>query len=482
MTCSACSSAYGHQTESPVVYVNGAIGENANSGLNAEKPVATLTNAISHIANCGGTVVITSYTLSANETLPSWNGLVTFTASSFDTHGAATTGVTIAKHGAILTMGGDAKFDAILFKGKSSSVFRVFLAANWHNLDIGYVRVQNHATAYVFAGPAYNGTTDTAPKTVHLNLDMPAMSTDAGDYFYERIYLGSAIHSASADIENKNVTLTVNPGYINTKATARTQSGTVNTIYAISTTATEAYNPAVVDGCTANIQIGGDVVVNYFRTGDKGRPEAKVSLDNLTLTLNDDATVDDFYAKNVKNATVTLSTSAAGRTVKQSKIIEFAKVGDFASESAALTMNYDTHCFAPTLSPYYTATGYTVTDNGVDVCTWDTDVKNATTTLYTCTVCGREKTSDSFVYDADAFARPYTQNKTTKDIMSYLLRIIVRAYVPEDKTVQYYGIAMLPQNTEWTFEDGKNYVVKNEGSIESGTTFMTDIENIPVAN
>ncbi|MBQ7661648.1 MAG: hypothetical protein IJS44_06290, partial [Clostridia bacterium] len=398
LTCSACSAAYGHTTEAPVVYVNGTAGDNANDGMTASTAVKTLSAAIPHIANCGGTVVITSYTLSANETLPSWNGLVTFTASAFDKYGAATTGILIGKNGATLTMGGDAKFDGILFKGTSESVYRMYLAANWNNLDIGYVRVQNHATAYVFAGPAYNGTTDTAPKTVHLNLDMPAMSTNAGDYFYERIYLGSAINSASADIENKNVTLTVNTGYVNTQASARTLSGTIGTIYAISTTSNTAYNNAVVDACTANIQIGGEVVVNNFRTGDANTAlyPAAVSLDNLTLTLNDNATIANFLAKNVKNANVTIST---GRTVKQAAAIRFVKVGAFEEETAALTMNYDTHSFVPTIDSYFSADGYTVTDNGIDACEWDNGVITTEPTeaadgvrTYTCLVCGKTKT------------------------------------------------------------------------------------------
>ncbi|MBQ9428333.1 MAG: hypothetical protein IJU41_02170, partial [Clostridia bacterium] len=285
MTCSACSAAYSVQDETPVVYVHGVNGDDAQDGLTAETAVRTLSAAVAHLANCGGTVVITSYTLSANETLPSWNGRITFTAGSFDKNGAATTGITIGKQNVVLTMGGDAKFDAILLRGASSTNYRLYLAANWHNLDVGYLRIQNYATTFVFAGPASITGADTAAKTVALNLDMPAMSTGAGEYFYERIYLGGAIASPSADIENKNVLLTVNDGYINSKASTRTQGGTINTVYAISTTNVEARNAAVVSGCTSSITLNGSVVLNNLRTGDAGAAlyPAAVSLDNLTL-------------------------------------------------------------------------------------------------------------------------------------------------------------------------------------------------------
>ncbi|MBQ9429826.1 MAG: hypothetical protein IJU41_09865, partial [Clostridia bacterium] len=285
MTCSACSAAYGQQDEAPVVYVHGTSGDDSRDGLSAETALRTLSAAAARLANCGGTVVVTSYTISANETLPSWNGRITFTASAFDANGAATTGILIAKQNVVLTMGGDATFDAILFKGTSAGVYRLYLAANWHNLDIGYVRVQNYATTFIFAGPASITGADTAAKTVALNLDMPALSTGAGEYFYERIYLGGAIASASADVENKNVSLTVNDGYINSKASTRTQGGTINTVYAISTTNVEVRNAAVVSGCTSSITLNGSVVLNNLRTGDAGAAlyPAAVSLDNLTL-------------------------------------------------------------------------------------------------------------------------------------------------------------------------------------------------------
>ncbi|MBQ8836890.1 MAG: hypothetical protein IJ002_05225, partial [Clostridia bacterium] len=436
--CTGCDAVLHTQTELPTVYVgnNSSVGDDTADGLTADTKVASLTEAVERIKNVGGTVRINGgVKLDSNIVLPDWNGTITFTSDTYDSYGAATTGFTVTKQGAQLTLGGDAKFDALLFKGTSTSTYRAIISANWHNVDFGYIRVQQYATVYLLAGVYGVTESDTETKTTKITVDGPALSTNAKSYFYERIYLGSAFTSDNIEVSNKTVTLEVNDGYINTQATERTRVALIHTVYTMSTT--NARPAALTKNCSSTVTLYGSSGINTFRTGDRNVGYDEVTdeegnvttvasqawLDNLVVNFENNSQIPDiaadattgvtartgtFQIKNAKNVTIHVSDEADGRTVPLTHSLFLYKYGTFVDTEAKVTATYGTHSFDASITDPIKETGrsdglypYTVTENVTDECTWD-DGKITTEATpdaagvktYTCSGCGRTKTEE----------------------------------------------------------------------------------------
>ncbi|MBQ8837562.1 MAG: hypothetical protein IJ002_08695 [Clostridia bacterium] len=435
-TCSACSAQIS-ETSKLVVYV-GPDGDDSASGLTADTKLATLTEAVSRISEFGGTVMINGmYTLSANEQLPAWNGTILFTADpdTHDSNGSAKSGFTIAKTQVLLSMGGDAKFDALLFKGTSSSTYRMILAANWNDIEMGYICVQNYATMYLLAGTLYQVTDDTDQKECSVTVDGPAMSTDAGNYFYERIYLGSIYLADGIQISNKKVTATFRDGYINSKTTTREQALTVATLYMMSTAGNTSYKASTTNGCTSIAYINDNAGIHNFRTGDKNvnMSTSEGKIDNVYIYFNDNSQIVDigesqgtWYIRNAVNTYIYVSDMDEtqkweGEGVRTDAMIHsvlFERYGTFTATATA-TVTYGTHSFISSIdNPVRNNSDYVIEEIVTDECKGNWNEGEITTTptpdaagekTYTCTVCGRTKT-ETVYYTCTAHAYAIYQN------------------------------------------------------------------------
>ncbi|MBQ7660627.1 MAG: hypothetical protein IJS44_01055, partial [Clostridia bacterium] len=495
LVCPAClNTVLEDQSEALVHFSTNC--DDSNDGLTEATAVKTWDEAFARLSETGGHIIVdTVFAIDATAAprnastgiytmnLPAHEHMVRITAK-LDASGNPMTGIRNNTYtGATINCNGPITFDHITLNCQKILV----IAANWNDFTIGD-GIYTWGTAFVIAGGNRCSDGVTEARTVHINLKQPKFADT--EQFYAKIYLMDRFDvNGISDYTTQNKTIIANLDGI-----------CADELYPF--TGSAAANGGVMVNCSETLTISGaDTSISKICTNTNTSTGA-AHIENFTLNITGNVAdvgtgnvSSAITLWNVQNATVNVSKATDGRTVPFVASINFSQsTGYKASEAAAVTetvtATYGTHSFVNGKTIQVNE-AYTLSKNVTDECTWDTDnadndITKAETRLYTC-ACGRAKAGDpndpdSFVYDSGAFARANTQNKTTKEIMSYLLRIIVRAYVPEDKTVAYYGIAMLPQNTEWTFEDGKNYVVKNEGSIESGTTFMTDIENIPVAN
>ena len=410
--------------ETPVVYVGDGGDDNA-SGLTAATRVATITEAVTRLADVeNGTVMFTGlYTLDANEELPEWSGTMLFTADpdTHDQYGAANSGIVIAKQNVSLSLGGKSRFDAILFKGASSSVFRIVLSANYHDIEMGYIRAQNYAKMYLLAGVYYQKTDDTEPKTSTMVVDGPGMSTNSGDYLYERVYLGSIYLADNIEVSNKTVTATFRDGYINSHATTRDRVLTIGTLYMMSTAGNNNFKHSTTNGCTSTVYVNENSEIRDVRTGDRNvnQTESSGKMDNIYFYFNDNSNIVDigtiqgtFYVRNAVNTYVYISDmdeeqaweGEGVRTEKFAHSVFFQKYGTFTDKYAAATLTYGTHSFIDSIvDPVQNLGDYDITRYVNDECegNWDDGVVTTAPTAskpgvktYTCTVCGRTRTEE----------------------------------------------------------------------------------------
>jgi len=418
--CTACHKAIKSQTELPTVYVGTSAGNDENDGFTAATKVATLVEAVNRIKNVGGTVRINGgVSISAHVNLPEWNGTITFTSDTYDAYGAATAGIIIAKQDVQLNLGGDAKFDAILFKGTSESVQRTWISANWHNVEFGYTRIQTYATCYLIAGAPAVKASDTTPADVSIKVDGPALSTNAKDYFFERIYLGSTLGKADIEVSNKKITLEVNDGYINTKDTSRGEEAYIYTLYTMTTSGVNAYASSTTNNCESIVTLNGGTTVYAFRTGDRNVGYDNITdigpsagkLDKLVVNLNGNSQItNSFQAKNVVNTILHISDEEDGRTAPLTHTINFYKYGTFLDTEATVTATYGTHSFDKSVGEEpikgtRTVSGvnydYVIIENVTDECAanwtdWEITTEATPETegvmTKTCTVCQRTET------------------------------------------------------------------------------------------
>ncbi len=331
LTCKGCGVDYGHQDEAPTLYVgsNSLVGIDTNIGTTPETRLRTLEEAARRLVETGGTIRISGgIAMTENVVLPDWgDNTITFTADDtyHDTNGAVITGFLIKTMDVQLQLGGKAIFDDLLFKANDASNCRIIISANWHDIDMRYIRAQANARCYLLAGTyGERSTSENIDKTISttINIDGPALAdSQTIGYFYERIYLGSAPIDENLTIKNKTVTLNVQDGYRNTNATTRTLPALIYFLYAMSTA--DRIQTVFTDGCTSNIYLNDNSMVHAFSTGSRNVGEAGTAtfdvvdadgnvtgtetveftdgnayLDNLNVYFNDNSNIVDGLDKN----------------------------------------------------------------------------------------------------------------------------------------------------------------------------------------
>ncbi|MBQ9428702.1 MAG: hypothetical protein IJU41_04060, partial [Clostridia bacterium] len=409
LTCGGCGAEIARQADLPTVYVQNYVtplGSDANIGT-LDAPVLTLEEAVSRLAATGGTVAFNGrFMMSDSITLPAWAGTINFVGATNDAGGNATSGFYLEKNAAVLSLGGAANFDNIVFKGNSSTAdTSIFIVANWNDLNMGYVRVHDRAITRLIAG-YYNITADDLEeKTSSVTINGAAMSTGAGDYFYSIIYLGDVFGANGLRAANKTVTFTANDGTVGNTTHATTSD--IDVLYTMSTSGTSGRDNCPVDNCTTIVNFNGNTTIARGRSGDRnvGYDDSTGKIDNLTLNFNDNSQIGTNYQiKNAKNLTINVSSLEDGRTTLLTKPIQMMAFGDFTATDATATANYTSHSFADSVAkPFVIDANHSgkiaLNENYTDVCVWDEgEITTAPTAetdgvrTYTCTVCGKTMT------------------------------------------------------------------------------------------
>lgn len=452
LTCSYCGEKYAHQNELPTVYVgnNSSVGLDVNTGMTSEKKVRTLTEAVERLTDVGGNVAVSGgIAMTDNITLPDWgDNVITFTsdAAYHDTNGAVTTGFLINTMDVRLVMGGKSVFNDILFKAGNTDNYRIIISANWHDIDMQYIRSQEGATCYLLAGLYSEGATSKtldSEISVTVNIDGPAIaeSSKFRGYFYERVYLGSAFASDNPDgttISNKTVTLNVQDGYVNNKAQTRSQKAIVYFLFTMSTS--DWLEDVYTEDCTSIVNLNGNSGIHAFATGYRNVGEATTEevtdpatgetttkeftegnahLDNLCINFNDNSNIVDksddvtfansgrVFLRNVENTVINISTEDDGRTEPLIHRLFFFKNGTFDENTTAnVTLNCGSHAFLSSLGDdvvleqgltgNINKVNYIVEENVKEEGDWDDGEITANPTptskgiiIYTCQICGR---------------------------------------------------------------------------------------------
>ena len=407
-------------SETNIVYVGEGGDDNAD-GLSADTKVATLTEAVTRLADVGGTVIFNgNVTISETTELPAWSGTILFTSDpdTDDVNAAAQYGIVIGNQNVSFSMGGAAKFNHILIKGTSSLTYRMYLSANWNDIEMGYIRVQEYAQIYLIGGVLYQKVDDTETKSCNMIVDGPAMSDNAGEYyFYERIYLGSIYLADGIEVSNKTVTATFRDGYINSKDTTRDQPLVIGTLYMMSTAGNNSYKTSTTNGCTSTAYINDNTGIYNVRTGDKNvnMSTSAGKVDNVYFYFNDNSNVVDlgdnlgsFCVRNAVNTHIYVSDKDATqawlgegvRTKEFAHSIYFQRYGTFTEEATA-TVTYGTHSFIYSITdPVQNEGDYVVTKVVNNECEdyWDDGVVTEPadgedgSIVYTCLECGKTKT------------------------------------------------------------------------------------------
>ncbi len=434
VACSECKTGVITALEAgvePSVYLK-TTGNDENDGFTATTPVATLEEAVSRLAATGGKVVFTDlYVLSSTVDLPAWEGTITFTAP-LNAGGTVDYGIRVTKDLIGLTLGGDAIFDALLVSGPSGATtsMRLCLAANWHDLDMRYIRVANKLNTFIIAG-VYNAIEDdVAEATSVINIDGPALTGSAAARFYERVYLGSFPSTSAGNLDftvsNKHVTLNVNDGLLMGTSTSATEVCDINQLFCMTTINHETSKAVTTENCTTVIHMNDNSTVAAFRSGAQNVlfDDSKGKLDHLEIYFNDNSRISgDAMLRNVADTKIVVSSAADGRTTALTKPFYFYKYGDFiANTEAKASITAGTHSFSdldaylvqvedPDTAPYIETAPFVFTENITDECTWgDWEVTTEATPdskgieTATCSVCGATKTREfDFVCTTHAY-------------------------------------------------------------------------------
>jgi len=383
--CTACGTNV-EQTTPPVLYVSQS-GNNALDGSTVEKAVATVEEAVSRIANVGGTVVICGeYVLSEHLTLPSYEKEITI--SGFDNAGEYG-GFAISKN-VVITLGGATKFDKISFGGTSIYVFE----CKWNNTVFGTVQPYGTATSYIVLGSYGITADDTEAKAATLTITEGTSQrhTASGvryvDRFYGRVYLGDTFAADGIGASGKNTTLNAT-------------NADIGILYTMSTSGTYKNNP--VTACETTVNLYGATKVDKGRTGDYNvaYADSTASLAKQTLNFFDDSYIgSNYYIRNASETVINVSTADAGRSIPIRCPFTFYAYGTFAKNATPMhvEINCGTHSFASVteLLAFQNAANALkiVSENVTDECAYTAKVTEAATPdkmgtlLYSC-YCGR---------------------------------------------------------------------------------------------
>jgi len=403
-TCTACAARV-EQADTPTVYLS-AKGNDKNDGRTAEEAVATLTEAVSRIANVGGTVMICgSFPLSDTE-LPAYTKPITFKGDN----GYFCGGFKLSKT-AVLSLGGKTVFDNILFDGNAAYV----IECNWNDVTFGKVEVINNAYTYIVLG-AYNITeNDDAEKeatvtiTEGATLSYNVAGKVSSTCFYNRIYLGDLFGADGISVANKTATLNAT-------------NADIDVLYTMSTSGSYKNNPVLNSETTVNLY--GKTTVDKGRTGDfnVNYADSTASISKQTINFFDNSSVgSNYYIRNAENTVLHVSDGEEGRTQPMNIGFKFYSYGTFAASSTPMNVNfsYGTHSFAPALINPISFSAVAdaqkvVTEQKNDECVYTSKVTVAAapdangTKLYSCT-CGRTYTEE-YVYSCEDAAHLYIAN------------------------------------------------------------------------
>ncbi|MBQ6892600.1 MAG: dockerin type I repeat-containing protein, partial [Clostridia bacterium] len=397
--CTACGTNV-EQTTPPVLYVSQS-GNNALDGTTAEKAVATVEEAVSRIANVGGTVVICGeYVLSENLTLPSYEKEITI--SGFDNAGEYGS-FTISKN-VVITLGGKTKFDKIGFGGTSIYVFECM----WNDTVFGTVQPYGKATSYIVLGSYGITADDTEEKaaTLAITEGTSQRHTASGvryvDRFYGRVYLGDTFAADGIGVSGKTATLNAT-------------NADIGILYTMSTSGTYKNNP--VTACETTVNLYGATKVDKGRTGDYNvaYADSTASLAKQTLNFFDDSYIgSNYYIRNANETVINVSTADEGRTIPLRCPFAFYVYGTFVNENTPMnvSVNYGTHSFASVVeTPCTFSTAADAlkvySETKTNECEYASKVTEAATPtqngtlLYSCT-CGRSYTEEYAYSCADA--------------------------------------------------------------------------------
>ena len=406
-TCTACKNNV-EQKDAPTIYVSES-GNDKNDGLNSVNAVASLTEAVSRIANVGGTVVVCgSYPLS-NTTLPTHAKPITIKGS--DTSDSFTRGGFKISSKTLLSLGGETVLDNLLFDGGATYV----IACNWNNVTFGAIEAINNAQAYILLGKYNIKKNDDTLADATLTITEGALvsdhasDTETATRFYSRIYLGDSFGADGISVSNKTATLSAT-------------NADIGVLYTMSTSSNYMNNPVI--SCETTVNLYGRTRIDQGRTGDKNvsAADSTASLAKQTLNFFDNSYIGtNYYIRNVENTVLYVSGSTDGRTVPMDVGFTFYSAGSFATDETNMNVDfsYGTHSFAPALSePFsYNADANAqkiVTVNKTDECVYTSKVTvEATpdangTKLYSCT-CGRRYTEE-YEYSCEEMAHFYVAN------------------------------------------------------------------------
>ena len=416
--CSICNTRDVEQNEAKV-YVNLIEGYDGNSGIDETQTLCTVGEAVRRLAHLDkGTISIAGrYSLSHDVTLPKWDGLITFTSTTFD--GTYPTGGFSAVEsgaGSKLTLGGDAKFDKIGFFDiyDSEKVYKHYgfkIVGGWNDVEFGYIRVYDEPNVEFIVGDYEPSKNNTEKETVNIVMAGPSIpsSRNGKDYktVFTKVFLGDYVGEDKYTLSGKTVNFTAKKG--------KDHNVNIGSLYMMS--ANEVRNTAAnvtIAGGYVNVTLNDATYIDRLYSTMPALYDATTwgsYLDGLTLNLNGNSSFgyDSRYSGtlllNIKSTKVNVS-SGEERTTAIPGTFAFAstlKNGEQVVLGASATLTYGTHSFEK--DAYRTVSqklSIEVVENLTEECVLDEGVVtlepvngNDGVKTYTCTVC--ERTRDEVI-------------------------------------------------------------------------------------
>ena len=470
------------QTEAPTLYVDAytkastLVGDDANDGLTKATAVLTVEEAFRRLADVGGTVCFSDrYYVSSAIDFPANSKKITVTSDP-------KTGFYFEKTNLRLFINGDVEFCNMFFyadKAANDAARLIVFVCNWHNVTFGE-GLATSVSAYIFAGTESTAD-DTAEQNqtlvfhgVNQTIYTGSDNLSASRLFYHTIVLGSRTNDVSFSnlTANKTITATFND-YSNYKP----QVGTLRCA-----TSSQSEN-AGIENCKTTVTLNDGTTVGKLTVGDKNMNTGAAALDELTVTLNDNATVTDvFMLFNIKAIDLTVSAGEARTAAIPVKFVASFSEAYTADGTESLVASYGTHSFAAdtgmadglkagvNYSAYYEGR---VAVNLTDECTWTNTNANGTYAK-TCS-CGRTETVLSLAFGS-----------ATATSTGSTVRFIAEMTLGERAAVEKYGmlITALADQTagsgsfadeKFAFAEGTDVTAAADGKLR----FAADLTGIP---
>ena len=470
------------QTEAPTLYVDAytkastLVGDDANDGLTKATAVLTVEEAFRRLADVGGTVCFSDrYYVSSAIDFPANSKKITVTSDP-------KTGFYFEKTNLRLFIHGDVEFCNMFFyadKAANDAARLIVFVCNWHNVTFGE-GLATSVSAYIFAGTESTAD-DTAEQNqtlvfhgVNQTIYTGSDNLSASRLFYHTIVLGSRTNDVSFSnlTANKTITATFND-YSNYKP----QVGTLRCA-----TSSQSEN-AGIENCKTTVTLNDGTTVGKLTVGDKNMNTGAAALDELTVTLNDNAIVTDvFMLFNIKAIDLTVSAGEARTAAIPVKFVASFSEAYTADGTESLVASYGTHSFAAdtgmadglqadvNYSAYYEGR---VTVNLTDECTW-TDTNANGTYAKTCS-CGRTETVLSLAFGS-----------ATATSTGSTVRFIAEMTLGKNAAVEKYGmlITALADQTagsgsfaddKFAFAEGTDVTAAADGKLR----FAADLTGIP---